>query len=54
MSAVERWPAFREGVAAAGARAVFALPLRIGVLSVGALDLYRDVPGELTSIVQRS
>ena len=47
--AVERWPAFMEGVAAAGARAVFALPLRIGVLNVGALDLYRDVPGELTA-----
>ena len=47
--AVERWPAFMEGVAAAGARAVFALPLRIGVLSVGALDLYRDVPGDLTA-----
>jgi hypothetical protein len=42
--AVERWPAFLEGVAAAGVRAVFALPLR-----VGALDLYRDLPGKLTT-----
>jgi ANTAR domain/GAF domain len=45
----ERWPAFMEGVAAAGVRAVFALPLRVGVVSVGALDLYRDVPGALTA-----
>ena len=47
--AVERWPAFLEGVAAAGVRAVFALPLRIGGVSVGALDLYRDLPGKLTT-----
>lgn len=44
-----RWPAFMEGAAAAGVRAVFALPLRVGVVSVGALDLYRDVPGALTA-----
>jgi hypothetical protein len=47
--AVEHWPAFLEGVAAAGVRAVFALPLRIGGVSVGALDLYRDLPGKLTT-----
>ena len=47
--AVERWPAFREGAAAAGARALFALPLRIAGISVGALDLYRDRPGNLTT-----
>ncbi len=47
--AVERWPAFMEGVAAAGVRAVFALPLRVGGISVGALDLYRDLPGKLTT-----
>ena len=46
---VRRWPAFMEGVTAAGARAVFALPLRIGAVSVGALDLYRDRPGKLTT-----
>jgi hypothetical protein len=48
-AAAERWPAFMEGVAAAGVRAIFALPLRIGAVSVGALDLYRDVPGALTT-----
>jgi hypothetical protein len=47
--AARRWPAFMEGVTAAGARAVFALPMRIGVISVGALDLYRDRPGDLTA-----
>lgn len=47
--AAERWPAFAEGIAAAGVRAVFALPLRVGLVGVGALDLYRDVPGTLTT-----
>ena len=45
---VDRWPAFMKGAAAAGVRAVFAFPLRIGAINVGALDLYRDQPGELT------
>lgn len=44
---VERWPAFMAGAAEAGVKAVFAFPLRIGALSVGAMDLYRDSPGEL-------
>jgi hypothetical protein len=47
--ALERWPAFTEGAAAAGARALFALPLRIGLVSLGAIDLYRDRPGKLTA-----
>lgn len=46
---VERWPAFMKGAAEAGVRAVFAFPLRIGAISVGALDLYRDKPGELAA-----
>jgi hypothetical protein len=44
---VERWPTFMEAAAAAGVRALFALPLRIGAISVGALDLYRDLTGDL-------
>ena len=44
---VERWPTFLEGAGTAGARAVFAFPLRIGAITLGALDLYRDRPGEL-------
>jgi GAF domain-containing protein len=45
--ATERWPAFLAGAVEAGVSAVFAFPLRIGAISVGALDLYRDRPGEL-------
>lgn len=44
---VERWPAFMEGAAAAGVRAVFAFPLRIGAISVGAMDMYCARPGAL-------
>ena len=45
--AVDRWPAFIEGAAAAGVRAVFAFPLRIGAINVGVLDVYRSEPGSL-------
>ena len=43
----ERWPAFLSAISAAGVAAVFAFPLRIGVISLGALDLYRDSAGAL-------
>jgi len=46
---VDRWPGFMEGAGAAGVRAVFAFPLRIGAINVGALDLYRNRPGALTA-----
>lgn len=46
-AAAERWPAFSASSLRAGARAVFALPLRVGPLGLGALDLYRDSPGGL-------
>lgn len=46
--AVARWPAFMKGAGVVGVRAVFAFPLRIGAINVGALDLYRDRPGELS------
>lgn len=45
--AVERWPAFIEGAESAGVGAVFAFPLRIGAITVGALDLYSLRSGEL-------
>lgn len=48
--AVERWPTFMEGAASAGVRAVFAFPLRVGAISVGVIDLYRDSPGELSAV----
>jgi GAF domain-containing protein len=44
---VDRWPAFMEGAGAAGVRAVFAFPLRIGAINVGVLDAYRREPGPL-------
>ncbi|WP_330348890.1 GAF and ANTAR domain-containing protein [Streptomyces sp. NBC_00582] len=42
-----RWPVFAQQAAAAGVRAVYALPLGGHMSCVGTLDLYRDVPGEL-------
>jgi hypothetical protein len=44
-----RWPAFAEGALDAGVRAVFALPLRVGAIRVGVLDLYRDRAGPLST-----
>jgi hypothetical protein len=44
---IERWPAFMEGARAVGVQAVFAFPLRIGAINIGAMDLYRDQAGEL-------
>ena len=46
---VERWPTFMESALDAGVRALFVFPLRVGAISVGALDLYRDRVGDLTS-----
>lgn len=44
-----RWPAFTEGARRHGVRAVFALPVAVASIQVGALDLYRNVPGELSA-----
>jgi ANTAR domain len=43
-----RWPVFGPAARAAGAAAVFALPLQVGQARVGALDVYRDSPGGLS------
>jgi hypothetical protein len=43
----DRWPGFLEHAAGAGVRAVYALPLRIGAVGFGAIDLYRLAPGPL-------
>lgn len=51
--ATDRWPAFLEGAASAGVKAVFAFPLRVGAINVGVMDLYRDRPGELSSSEMR-
>lgn len=43
-----RWPAFTPEALAAGVRAVFGFPLRVGAVRLGALDLYRSRPGPLS------
>jgi GAF domain-containing protein len=45
-----RWPAFAPEALAAGARAVFALPLQIGAARVGVMDLHREAPGWLQGV----
>lgn len=47
--ALERWPGFLDAADQAGVRALFALPLRVGAVRVGALDLYRDEPGPMSA-----
>ena len=42
-----RWPVFAPAAAQAGVRAVFALPLQVGAIRLGVLDLYRARPGDL-------
>jgi hypothetical protein len=42
-----RWPAFTWAVVDSGARAIFALPLQVGAIRLGVLDLYRTRPGPL-------
>jgi hypothetical protein len=42
-----RWPVFAPAVAQAGVRAVFALPLQVGAIRLGVMDLYRAQPGDL-------
>ncbi|MFF3456733.1 GAF and ANTAR domain-containing protein [Streptomyces sp. NPDC002730] len=44
-----RWPVFADAALEAGAGAVFALPLQIGAISPGVLDLYSSLPIELTA-----
>jgi hypothetical protein len=43
----DRWPAFLDAASAAGVRAVFAFPVRIGAIALGAVDLLRSRPGDL-------
>jgi hypothetical protein len=47
-SVAARWPGFVPAAVAAGARAMFALPLQAGAIRVGVLSLYRARPGSLT------
>lgn len=45
-----RWPGFTAAARALGAAAVFSFPLQVGVVRLGSLDLYREVPGPLTRL----
>ncbi len=47
LAADHRFPTFSPAAVAAGLAAVFTFPLRHGQGRLGALDLYRDTPGEL-------
>jgi hypothetical protein len=49
LSAVRRWPAFSEAIEAQQVGSLFAFPLIIGPLRIGALDLYAVQPMELGS-----
>ena len=42
-----RWPVFAPAAMHAGVRAVFALPLQVGAIRLGVMDLYRAEPGDL-------
>jgi hypothetical protein len=44
---LRRWPGFAPAAVGVGARAVFALPLRVGAVRLGVIDLYRAGPGAL-------
>lgn len=45
----DRWPVFAAEAAASGVGAMYALPLQVGAIKVGVLDLYRDAAEPLAS-----
>jgi hypothetical protein len=46
---LRRWPGYAPAAGEHGVRAVFAFPLQVGAARAGALDIYRNRPGSLTS-----
>lgn len=48
-SGSHRWPAYGPSAVERGAGAVFAFPLRVGSIGLGALDVYRAEPGLLSA-----
>ncbi|WP_227981350.1 ANTAR domain-containing protein [Nocardia spumae] len=52
VAAFERWPILAHEAARLGAGAVIALPLRIGGIRIGSLDLYRRQPGDLSMVAE--
>ncbi len=47
-TSTRRWPEFATEVLRLGVCAMYSLPLALGALRVGVLDLYNDTPGHLT------
>ncbi len=45
-----RWVGFPRAASAAGIRALFAFPLRVGDSRIGAITWYQDAPGELDAL----
>jgi hypothetical protein len=45
---IRRWPMFAPDVGRLGVCAMYSLPLALGAIRVGVLDLYHDTPGHLT------
>lgn len=43
-----RWVGFASAAVEAGVRAVFGYPLQVGAVRLGALNLYRNIPGSLS------
>ncbi|MHA7190061.1 GAF domain-containing protein [Arthrobacter sp. MDT2-16] len=46
-----KWPALGMSLADTGAAALFALPLTVGAVDVGVVELHRTVPGELNELM---
>jgi hypothetical protein len=47
---LQLWPGFTSGALDAGVAAVFAFPLQVGAIRLGALDLSRDAVGPLEDV----
>lgn len=45
----QRWPAFAPAAVAAGVAAVFVIPLTLGAIALGALEICRDVEGPMSA-----
>lgn len=45
-----RWPAFKDAAERSGVRAVFAIPIQVGMIGLGAVDLFRSVAGPLSTV----
>ncbi len=48
LTSTRRWPMFATDVLRLGVCAMYSLPLALGALRVGVLDLYHDIPGHLS------